>query len=214
MKADDEFARPPGAPEITDEETHRGSAAAPSRSSRPQASCASTTRRGRTPAGAATSCCLTSAESPARARACSRPFSSRAWRRPATSRRAAHNWIHEIKHDGYRIEARIDGGKVRLLTRNALDWTARFRGIADALAQLGLGSALVDGEIVVEDTAGISNLSHLQADLQAGRRDRFRYFTFDLLYCEGFDLTKATLLERKELLAQIIAGLPHDSPIR
>ena len=151
---------------------------------------------------------------PARARACSRPFSSRAWRRRATSRRAGDNWIHEIKHDGYRIEARIDGGKVRLLTRNALDWTARFRGIADALAQLGLGSALVDGEIVVEDTSGISNLSHLQADLQAGRRDRFRYFTFDLLYCEGFDLTKATLLDRKDLLAQIIAGLPHNSPIR
>ena len=75
-------------------------------------------------------------------------------------------WIHEIKHDGYRIQARIDGGKVRLLTRNALDWTARFRGIADALAPLGLGSALIDGEIIVEDAAGISNLSHLQADLK------------------------------------------------
>ena len=124
------------------------------------------------------------------------------------------DWIHEIKHDGYRIQARIDGNKVRLLTRHGLDWTARFRGIADALAELGLGSALIDGEIVVEDDGGITNLSHLQADLQAGRRDRFRYFTFDLLYCDGYDLTKASLVDRKDLLAQIIAVLPPTSPIR
>jgi bifunctional non-homologous end joining protein LigD len=54
----------------------------------------------------------------------------------------------------------------------------------------------------------------LQADLQSGRRDRFRYFTFDLLYCDGYDLTKASLIDRKELLAQIIAVLPPTSSIR
>ena len=67
---------------------------------------------------------------------------------------------------------------------------------------------------MVEDEAGITNFSHLQADLQAGRRDRFRYFTFDLLYCDGYDLTKATLVDRKELLAGIVAMLPPTSPIR
>src|SRR5260370_25547203 len=115
-------------------------------------------------------------------------------------------WIHEIKHDGYRIQARIDGRTTRLFTRKALDWTARFRSIADALAELGLGSALIDGEIVVEDDAGFSGLNNLQADLKAGRRDRFRYFVFDLLYCDGYDLTKATLLDRKKLLQKIRAG--------
>ena len=68
-------------------------------------------------------------------------------------------WVHEIKHDGYRIQARIDGGKVQLLTRKGLDWTERFRSIADALDGARLGSALIDGEIVVEDEAGMPSFS-------------------------------------------------------
>ena len=123
-------------------------------------------------------------------------------------------WIHEIKYDGYRMQARIDGRTIRLLTRKKLDWTERFRSIADALQALGLGSALIDGEIVVEDASGISSFNNLQADLKAGRLDRFRYFVFDILYCEGFDLTKAVLKDRKELLQQLLAGLPAGSPIR
>ncbi len=123
-------------------------------------------------------------------------------------------WIHEIKYDGYRMQARIDGRTIRLLTRKQLDWTDRFRSIADALKALGLGSALIDGEIVVEDASGISSFNNLQADLKTGRPDRFRYFVFDILYCEGFDLTKALLLDRKELLQQLLAGLPDGSPIR
>jgi bifunctional non-homologous end joining protein LigD len=123
-------------------------------------------------------------------------------------------WIHEIKHDGYRIAARIDGRTIRLFTRKEIDWTDRFRGVATALAELGLGSAWVDGEVVVEDAAGFSSLNNLQAELRAGRQDRFRYYAFDLLYCEGFDLTGAALIERKALLAQIIARLPSTSRIR
>jgi bifunctional non-homologous end joining protein LigD len=123
-------------------------------------------------------------------------------------------WIHEIKHDGYRMQARIDGRKIRLLTRKKLDWTERFLSIADALRALGLGSALIDGEIVVEDASGISSFNDLQADLKTGRLDRFRYFVFDILYCEGFDLTKATLMDRKGLLQQLLAILPLGSPIR
>jgi len=124
------------------------------------------------------------------------------------------NWIHEIKYDGYRMQARIDGRTIRLLTRKKLDWTERFRSIADTLQALGLASALVDGEIVVEDASGISSFNNLQADLKADRLDRFRYFVFDIFYCEGFDLTKAVLKDRKELLQQLVAGLPAGSPIR
>jgi len=102
-------------------------------------------------------------------------------------------WIHEIKYDGYRMQARIEGRTIRLLTRKKLDWTGRFQSIADALKAFGLGSALIDGEIVVEDASGISSFNDLQADLKAGRSDRFRYFVFDVLYCEGFDLTKVVL---------------------
>jgi bifunctional non-homologous end joining protein LigD len=123
-------------------------------------------------------------------------------------------WVHEIKYDGYRIQARIDGADVRLLTRKGLNWTSRFASIAVALKDLALSSALVDGEVVVEDSGGIPSFTLLQADLAAGRSERFRYFVFDLLYCEGFDLTKAMLLDRKALLQRIAEGLPPDSPIR
>jgi bifunctional non-homologous end joining protein LigD len=123
-------------------------------------------------------------------------------------------WIHEIKYDGYRIQARIDGQNIRLLTRKKLDWTECFQSIADALKALALGSALIDGEIVVEDASGISSFNDLQADLKVGRRGRFRYFVFDVLYCEGFDLTKVVLRDRKGLLQQLLAGLPPSSPLR
>jgi len=112
------------------------------------------------------------------------------------------------------MQARIDGRKIRLLTRKKLDWTERFLSIADALKALGLGSALIDGEIVVEDASGISSFNDLQDDLKAGRLDRFRYFVFDVLYCEGFDLTKVVLKDRKGLLQRLLAILPPGSPIR
>jgi bifunctional non-homologous end joining protein LigD len=121
-------------------------------------------------------------------------------------------WLHEIKHDGYRLQARIDGRRVQLLTRKGLDWTKRFSAVADAMKMLGLASALIDGEVVVQDTAGLTSLNDLQMDLEAGRQDRFRYFAFDLLYCEGFDLRSATLTDRKTLLAQLLSA-GESSPV-
>jgi bifunctional non-homologous end joining protein LigD len=123
-------------------------------------------------------------------------------------------WIHEIKYDGYRMQARIDGHSIRLLTRKKLDWTERFLSIAGALKVFGLGSALLDGEVIVEDASGISSFNDLQADLKAGRLDRFRYIVFDILYCEGFDLMKVILKDRKDLLQRLASGLPAGSPIR
>ncbi|HEY1545003.1 MAG TPA: DNA ligase D [Xanthobacteraceae bacterium] len=123
-------------------------------------------------------------------------------------------WVHEIKYDGYRIQARIDGGKIKLLTRKNLDWTERFGAIEKGLTALHLGSALLDGEIVVEEENGIASFNGLQSDLSSGRQDRMRYHVFDLLYCDGFDLTPATLIDRKSLLAQVLAALPAGSPIR
>lgn len=106
-------------------------------------------------------------------------------------------WVHEIKYDGYRMQARIDGQDVRLLTRKNLDWTRHFRSIAVALKELRVGSAQLDGEIVVEDANGISSFNELQSDLKAGRQDRFAYHVFDIHHCDGFDLTQVTLVNRK-----------------
>ena len=123
------------------------------------------------------------------------------------------NWLHEIKFDGYRLEARLDRGKVRLLTRKQQDWTHRFRSVAAAVAALPADSTLLDGEVVVEDEHGVSSFSLLQTDLKEGR-DRFVYYVFDLLYLDGRDLTGEPLVERKAALAQLLKGSSKIGPIR
>ena len=124
------------------------------------------------------------------------------------------NWIHEIKYDGYRLQARVDEGRLRLLTRKGLDWTDRFPSISESVLALDFRSAWLDGEIVAEDENGIPSFNCLQIDLTTGRHDRLRYFLFDALFGDGFDLTQATLIDRKEFLAQSLAKLPVGSPLR
>ncbi len=102
------------------------------------------------------------------------------------------------------MEARLDHGKVRLLTRKQQDWTHRFKPIAAAVAALPAETALLDGEIVVEDDNGISNFSLLQTDLKDGRSDRFVYYVFDLLHLDGRDLTAEPLTARKAALADLL----------
>jgi len=118
-------------------------------------------------------------------------------------------WRHEIKFDGYRMQARIGSDNFRLLTRKGLDWTDRFSAVAAALRELELGSAMLDGEIVVEDSAGVSRFTELVGDLKSGRQDRFRYYVFDLLYLDGNDLTGAAYLDRRQTLSAIFASRPH-----
>ncbi|CAN7666038.1 DNA ligase D [Rhizobium sp. LjRoot254] len=114
-------------------------------------------------------------------------------------------WIHEVKFDGYRLIARIEAGRVKLLTRSGLDWTKRFgKSVAEAFANLPVGKAMIDGELVVETDAGSSDFSALQADLSDDRTDRFVFYAFDLLHLDGADLTASPLLERKALLRNLI----------
>lgn len=118
-------------------------------------------------------------------------------------------WLHEIKFDGYRLQARIEAGRVKLLTRSGLDWTRKFgKEIIGALKDLPLGTALIDGELVVETASGASDFSALQADLSEGRSDRFRLYVFDLLYLDGYDLRPLPLSERKELLERVVGSEP------
>jgi bifunctional non-homologous end joining protein LigD len=123
-------------------------------------------------------------------------------------------WIHEIKFDGYRIEARLDHGKARLLTRKQLDWTHRFERIATAVAALPAQTALLDGELVVEGENGISSFSLLQTDLKDGRENRFIYWIFDLLHLDGQDLTNEPLTVRKAALRRLLRGQPRNGPLR
>ncbi|UVC08116.1 DNA ligase D [Rhizobium sp. TH2] len=114
-------------------------------------------------------------------------------------------WIHEVKFDGYRLIARIEAGRVKLLTRSGLDWTKRFgKSVSEAFTNLPAGKAMIDGELVVETDAGSSDFSALQADLSDDRTDRFVFYAFDLLHLDGADLTPSSLLERKALLRKLI----------
>ena len=115
-------------------------------------------------------------------------------------------WLHEIKFDGYRLQARIEDDVVTLWTRGGLDWTKKFGDrVPEALRNLPVRTALIDGELVVENASGVSEFSLLQADLSEGRLDRFAYYAFDCLYLDGYDLRQAALIRRKELLHQLIA---------
>ncbi|MCO5148290.1 MAG: DNA ligase D [Aquamicrobium sp.] len=120
-------------------------------------------------------------------------------------------WVHEIKFDGYRLQARLDNGKAALLTRGGLDWTQRFgKVVPKALAALPASQALIDGELVVEASGGASDFSALQADLSAGRSDRFAFYAFDLLYLDGQDLRETPLVARKATLARLLKDAPPE----
>ena len=114
------------------------------------------------------------------------------------------DWIHEIKFDGYRVQARLNGGKVKLLTRKALDWTDKFALIADVLEALPAEQAIIDGELVSEDANGHASFSKLQQDLKEGEGKNFVYYVFDLIYRDGYDLTRAPLQSRKQALAALL----------
>lgn len=113
-------------------------------------------------------------------------------------------WVHEIKFDGYRLEARIERGNVTLLTRNNLDWTKRFSRVAKSLTALDVETALLDGEVVVMREDGTTSFPELVADLKAGIGSRMVYYAFDLLYLNGVDLRGAPLIERKAVLAKLL----------
>ena len=116
---------------------------------------------------------------------------------------AGDEWLHEVKLDGYRILARIARGRARLLTRNRQDWTDHFPAVAAAAAALPVKEALLDGEVVALDRAGVSSFQALQEGAE-GRS--LAYVVFDLLFLDGRDLRARPLLERKKALARLLRG--------
>jgi bifunctional non-homologous end joining protein LigD len=114
---------------------------------------------------------------------------------------AGPGWLHEIKHDGFRLMARRDAAGVRLLTRNGIDWSARFPLIVEAVGALKGRSCLIDGEAIAYDDDGLASF-----ELLRGRRhDRVvALCAFDLLELDGRDLCRTPIEERKRTLARLI----------
>jgi bifunctional non-homologous end joining protein LigD len=127
---------------------------------------------------------------------------------------AGERWLHEIKWDGYRLGARLQGGRVTLLTRRGLHWTHRFPSVAEAVARLPAQTPYLDGEAIVENRFGIADFGALQQALAAGAARNALLFAFDLLYLDGRDLRSEPLTQRKRLLSELLGGQAHTFPIR
>jgi bifunctional non-homologous end joining protein LigD len=122
-----------------------------------------------------------------------------------TSVPSGPGYVHEVKLDGYRIQAHLDNGRVTLYTRTGLDWTKRFPTIAADIARLPAGKLVIDGEVVSSDSDGRPNFGALQDDLTRRRYDRMVFYVFDLLHLDGFDTRAAPLVERKRMLQGFLA---------
>ncbi len=123
---------------------------------------------------------------------------------------ASGEWAHEVKFDGYRLQAHIAQKRVKLFTRRGFDWTERFSTLAKELPELPVTSAIIDGELVVPDASGIPDFHLLEADLASGRHDRMIYYAFDLLYLDGFDMRAAQLRHRRRALEAVFRkGTEH-----
>ena len=112
---------------------------------------------------------------------------------------AGGDWIHEIKHDGFRLLARLGASGVRLFTRNGHDWTEHFPLIFETLIALNATTCLIDGEAVTCTEAGLADFEGLR-----NRRGDVHLCAFDLLELDGRDLRLDPLTERRRLLARLV----------
>ena len=126
----------------------------------------------------------------------------------ATSAPSGPQWVHEIKFDGYRMAARIEKGKVNLLTRYGLDWTANYAATAAAFAKLKVKIAYIDGELCCVRPDGVTSFEMMQQVSDSGG-GRLTYFAFDLLELDGENVACLPLLERKKRLATLLKDPPQ-----
>lgn len=117
---------------------------------------------------------------------------------------AGDDWLHEVKFDGYRILADLQGKHVKLISRSGGDWTRKFEALVPSLERIRARSALLDGEVVVLGAEGRSNFGALQAYLREGGSE-ISYCVFDLLELDGQDLRELPLVERKTRLEALLA---------
>jgi ATP-dependent DNA ligase len=123
--------------------------------------------------------------------------------KPAATPPSGPDWIHEIKHDGYRLMARRDSVGIRLLTRNGHDWAPRYPLIVEAVNRLKVRSCLIDGEAVACDENGLAVFQRLRR--KPTGKHVFLY-AFDLLELDGQDLRPEPLETRKATLASLLRG--------
>lgn len=126
------------------------------------------------------------------------------------------DWIFELKWDGVRAQARIENGRLRLISRNGRDVTSHYPELADLPLRIRASSAVVDGEIVALDERGRSDFHLLQRRMHTTEPSAAEmqavpvvYYAFDLPFADGYDLRRASLLDRKRRLRAAVKDGPH-----
>jgi bifunctional non-homologous end joining protein LigD len=114
-------------------------------------------------------------------------------------------WIYEVKFDGYRVLARIDGDDIRLFTRNGNNWTSRMPALRDEIAKLGIDQAWIDGEIAVLDDRGHPSFQLLQGAFDSAKTRDIVFFAFDLPFFGGYDLRRVPCIDRRAILREVLA---------
>lgn len=125
-----------------------------------------------------------------------------------------NQWLHELKFDGYRLLSHVQRGHVRLWTRNQKDWTEKFPGIVKALKSLKVQSAILDAEVVAMDSSGRSSFQMLQQAIHKTAGKGLVLEVFDVIYLEGFSLTRTPLVDRKRALEELLSTVKGDRVLR
>jgi DNA ligase D-like protein (predicted ligase) len=115
------------------------------------------------------------------------------------------DWIHEVKHDGYRTLLVVERGQARAYTRKGFDWSQSYPGIIRAAASLNCRDAILDGEVIVQDSRGVSDFNALKSAIR-WEPHRLIFYGFDLLHFDGEDLRRKPLLERRARLKDLIGN--------
>ncbi|MGE9009469.1 hypothetical protein ACO2JO_12850 [Leptospira interrogans] len=120
----------------------------------------------------------------------------------ATKVPTSKNWLHEVKHDGYRLIVHREGKRVRLFTRNGFDWSDKYPLITEAALRIRSTSFVLDGEAVLLGVDGISDFDGLHS---RKHNDEVQFYAFDMLVADGEDIRKLPLTMRKTNLARLLA---------
>ena len=126
---------------------------------------------------------------------------------------AGDEWLHELKFDGYRMLCHLNPGGVRFWSRNKKDWTNKFPHLGKAIKEFPASTAILDGEVVAVDSKGRASFQKLQQAMKTGDAG-FIFHVFDLIYLDGFNLTRTPLRSRKSLLESLFESVPAKSPLR
>lgn len=120
----------------------------------------------------------------------------------------SNEWLFENKYDGYRALAQIENGKVELVSRNGISFNTKYKEITTTLEKV-THDVILDGEIVMEDSKGKSHFQWLQNHEDNPKRGKLKFYVFDILYFNGFDLRQLELVQRKKILKAIFPKLSN-----